>query len=419
MFSLLDIETTGVHLHTDKIVEIAIYILDQNCTITDRFVTLVNPLRDVGPTRIHGITATMLKNAPTFSSIAPAVLRKLQDTYIIAHNTIFDATILTHEIKRALGMEVLLHGFDTLKITRQLLPHSPGHSLGAVCDYLDIGIQGDTHTAEHDVQLLHALWQWILEQQPINYDINTLQIFHANTVHKVHFTLPGEIAHHVLTRDQVVPDSIDNASPRLIQLIYNTTSRTQNDSEVQYLVLLKSALEDHIITLDEEQTLKDLCNELHITPERQYELHRTFMNELVGIALQDGVITQDEHEELEQIARALSILDIHRIINTETEPAEAENSIGSARKHKYYQKSICFTGDSNLQYNNEHLTRGVAQDIAISKGCIIKNAVSKKLDVLVAADIHTLSNKAKTAQKYGVAIIPEKLFWDTLRVPIQ
>ena len=56
-YAVIDVETTGLH-NQDRIVEIAIVTLDQDLTVVDEFDTLVDPGRDVGPTGIHGITAS-------------------------------------------------------------------------------------------------------------------------------------------------------------------------------------------------------------------------------------------------------------------------------------------------------------------------------------------------------------------------
>lgn len=56
----MDVETTGVY-NTDRIVEIAILTLDCDGAVTDEFETLMQPMRDVGTTWIHGIEAGMLR----------------------------------------------------------------------------------------------------------------------------------------------------------------------------------------------------------------------------------------------------------------------------------------------------------------------------------------------------------------------
>ena len=67
--AVVDVETTGFG-RFDRIVEVAVVVMDQDdCRVLAEFDTLINPLRDVGPTEIHGITATMVEAAPTFGEI--------------------------------------------------------------------------------------------------------------------------------------------------------------------------------------------------------------------------------------------------------------------------------------------------------------------------------------------------------------
>ncbi len=54
--AVIDVETTGLY-NTDRVVEIAILTLDCDGRVHDEFETLVQPLRDVGPTWIHGVDA--------------------------------------------------------------------------------------------------------------------------------------------------------------------------------------------------------------------------------------------------------------------------------------------------------------------------------------------------------------------------
>src|SRR5262245_64426838 len=70
--AVIDVETTGIY-NVDRIVEVAILTLDCEGNVCDEFETMVQPLRDVGATWIHGIDAGMLRDAPTFADVAQHV----------------------------------------------------------------------------------------------------------------------------------------------------------------------------------------------------------------------------------------------------------------------------------------------------------------------------------------------------------
>jgi DNA polymerase-3 subunit epsilon len=94
---VIDVETTGLY-RTDRVVEIAIVTMDAATgTVIDEFDTLVNPLRDPGPTWIHGVSASMLIDAPPFKDIAHHVAARLHDAVVVGHNLRFDTRMVGNE----------------------------------------------------------------------------------------------------------------------------------------------------------------------------------------------------------------------------------------------------------------------------------------------------------------------------------
>ncbi len=81
---VLDVETTGLG-SADRIVEIATLDPD-TLQIVEEYDTLVNPLRDIPSdvSAIHGLTASDLEAAPTFSEIAPAIATRIDGAVLIA-----------------------------------------------------------------------------------------------------------------------------------------------------------------------------------------------------------------------------------------------------------------------------------------------------------------------------------------------
>ena len=65
LFAVVDMETTGFSpLVGDRIIELGIVRVAGDGSTVDAYVTLVNPLRDLGPTHVHGITREDVENAP-------------------------------------------------------------------------------------------------------------------------------------------------------------------------------------------------------------------------------------------------------------------------------------------------------------------------------------------------------------------
>ena len=81
-------------------------------------------------------------------------------------------------------------------------------------------------------------------------------------------------------------------------------------------------------------------------------------------------------------------------------------------------KRVCFTGELQCTIGGEPIARERAEALAARAGCEVADSVTKKLDVLVLADPHSQSGKAKKARSYGVRILHEPLFWRAIGVDV-
>jgi len=102
--AVIDVETTGVY-STDRIVEVAVLTLDCDGRVHDEFETLVQPIRDVGPTWLHGIDASMLRGAPTFADVAHHIASRLDGAIVVGHNVRFDMRMIGNELASA-GIDI-------------------------------------------------------------------------------------------------------------------------------------------------------------------------------------------------------------------------------------------------------------------------------------------------------------------------
>lgn len=114
--AVIDCETTGLYKN-DRIIELAIITMDLNGRILETWETLVQPLRDVGATHIHGITTKAVKHAPTFADIAGDVALRLNGACVAAHNLPFDRQMLVNEFARLDIKCEIDNGIDTLQAT--------------------------------------------------------------------------------------------------------------------------------------------------------------------------------------------------------------------------------------------------------------------------------------------------------------
>ena len=104
--AIIDLETTGVNLGTDRIIEIAIVkMLPDGKQVIKR--KLINPEMPIpaSSSDIHGITDEMVKDAPTFKQVANELKQFLDHCDLAGYNSNrFDIPLLVEEFLRV-GME--------------------------------------------------------------------------------------------------------------------------------------------------------------------------------------------------------------------------------------------------------------------------------------------------------------------------
>ena len=100
-FAVLDLETTGFSPGLgDRVVEIAVVRTSPEGTVLDSWTTLLNPQREVGPTRVHRIRGADVADAPRFLDVAGDIAARLDGAVVVAHNARFDLGFLTAEYAR-------------------------------------------------------------------------------------------------------------------------------------------------------------------------------------------------------------------------------------------------------------------------------------------------------------------------------
>jgi len=98
-----DLETTGIDVSKDRIVEISIFKVFQNGT-TESKTWLVNPTIPIPAqaSAVHGITNEKVANEPTFNELASQVHNMIKDSDLGGFNSDrFDIPLLAEELLRA------------------------------------------------------------------------------------------------------------------------------------------------------------------------------------------------------------------------------------------------------------------------------------------------------------------------------
>ncbi len=157
-YTVVDVETSGLSPARGRIVEIGLLLLNEQGEVIDSFESLVDPQGSVGATYIHGITASMVKDAPLFSSLMGDIIPFFRDSVMVAHNVPFDKRFLISEFSRA-GVHVgNIPSICTLELSRRFFSHLPSRSLSPMCSFLGIEA-GRSHTALDDCRAAASLFQ--------------------------------------------------------------------------------------------------------------------------------------------------------------------------------------------------------------------------------------------------------------------
>ena len=161
MYAIIDIETTGLRPQSDKITEIAIYIHDGN-RIVNEYATLIHPEKTIPYfiSGLTGITNEMVEDAPRFYEVAKEIIELTENQIFVAHNARFDYNFIKEEFKR-LGYHFKRDIFDTVKLSRRLIPGLRSYSLGKLCNHLDIDVN-NRHRAAGDALATVKLFELLL-----------------------------------------------------------------------------------------------------------------------------------------------------------------------------------------------------------------------------------------------------------------
>lgn len=149
--AFIDLETTGVNLGTDRIIEIAIVkVLADGTRTTKR--KLINPGMPIpkASSDVHGITDEMVKDAPSFSQVAQELKQMLDGCDLGGYNSNrFDIPLLVEEFLRA-QVEFDMKGRRLIDVQQIFYKMEP-RTLSAAYQFYCQKTLENAHSAEADV----------------------------------------------------------------------------------------------------------------------------------------------------------------------------------------------------------------------------------------------------------------------------
>jgi DNA polymerase-3 subunit epsilon len=159
--AVLDLETTGINLAVDRIVEIAVVKINTDGSKTVKR-KLINPEMKIpeAAAKIHGISDEMVKDAPPFRNVANEFKQFIEHCDLAGYNSNrFDWPLLMEEFLRAgLTLDLTTHRMlDVQKIFHVMEPRTLSAAYKFYCNKsLD-----NAHSAEADAE---ATWEILAAQ---------------------------------------------------------------------------------------------------------------------------------------------------------------------------------------------------------------------------------------------------------------
>jgi DNA polymerase-3 subunit epsilon len=399
-FAVVDVETTGLSSKLDRVAEIAVVSLNADLEVEDEFVTLINPLRDIGQTRWHGITAADVVDAPRFVDAVDVIWRRLAKRVFVAHNVSFDWRMIDAELERSGWRAPQMPTLCTMRLARSYIHDLERVSLDSCCEAAGVEMT-QHHSALSDAK---SAAQLLTRYAQTHGELPSSWRAELESAARTSWDpSPAPTDFRPLTREMEASRRAQERSP--LGPLLHTLPRGPILSVEPYLSVLARALEDRLLDGAELAVLRHLAEEHELTRDEAETAHREYLRQVANAAWADLTLTEAERQDLLSVARllevpedeALQILDAAR--ETAGRAVRASGSVNALRAGD----KVVFTGEMSVP-------REQLEAIAAEAGLRAMGNVSSKTALLVMADPHSQSGKARTARKAGVRTVTEQVF---------
>lgn len=172
-YTVIDIETTGLDLFYNSIIEVSA-IRVRNSEVQDKFSSLIKPPKrysfedgdyyyvDEFITKLTGITNEMLDDAPEVAEVLPEFAKFIGDDILIGHNVNFDINFLYEAMGRVIGQPLKNNFIDTMRLSRKLFPESEHHRACDLAKNCDIPYE-NAHRALNDSMMTFSCFEKMRE----------------------------------------------------------------------------------------------------------------------------------------------------------------------------------------------------------------------------------------------------------------
>jgi DNA polymerase-3 subunit epsilon len=176
-----DLETTGINIASDRIVEMSYLKVDLNGNETEKTIR-VNPGIPIPEkaSAIHGITDDDVKDAPTFNEVAKSLAKEFEGCDLAGYNSVkFDIPLLAEEFLRS-DVDIDLKRRKFIDVQIIFMKMEP-RTLSAAYKFFTGRELTDAHSAAADTRATYEVLQAQLDRyQNLENDVAKLAEFSAH-----------------------------------------------------------------------------------------------------------------------------------------------------------------------------------------------------------------------------------------------
>lgn len=416
-YAVFDLETTGFRTPVDRIVEVGVVALRPDGSVEGEWETLVNPSRDVGATRIHGISVSDVLGAPHFRDVADELEDVLEGRALVAHNASFDIRFLSSEMVQVGRLQpgAVPPSVCTMRNARHFLD-SPTAKLADCCAAAGVDLR-NAHSALGDARATAQLFGYYLTRAgrslPWADVLRQVDDF-CGWAPRLDGGKPGG-GWSDLRRRARCPrwTRADGAMSREVGSRWMARAvggrDTSGSGEAEdYFVLLDRALLDRHLSQSEQAQLLGFAERTGLSEQGLLDLHVHHLTDLARAVWEDGVLEDAEAEEFSAVAALLGVppetgADVLQLAGGEGVDAHRTAVAQGARRYEL----LLEPGD-RIVVTSPHLLSREEWERRILAAGLEPGGMRKSAKALVAGDPDSMSGKARKAREYGIPILTEE-----------
>lgn len=150
---VFDVESTGINILEDEIVQISGVKINEKGTILDTFEKFIIPEKSVGDSeKVHGFSDEFLReNGEEKQKVLEEFKEFIKGNVLVGHNVVYDIGILNNELNRLeMRQAEFIDYYDTLDISRRFYPNLYNHKLETLSNLFETEVKS-SHNAMDDV----------------------------------------------------------------------------------------------------------------------------------------------------------------------------------------------------------------------------------------------------------------------------